>query len=54
MMMAALPIFQALIQMGMHIGKFLFGYVLKSFMPQKVNILDACLHIFSEGLPFIF
>jgi hypothetical protein len=34
---------------GKGIGKFLFDYMLKTFSPQKVNILGACLHL-ADGL----
>jgi hypothetical protein len=45
MMMAALAIFQAWIQKGVHVGKFLFVYGLKTYSPRKVNIVGECLHI---------
>jgi hypothetical protein len=42
MIMAALAIFQAWIWVGVGLDKFLFVYVLKTFTPQKVNVLVSC------------
>jgi hypothetical protein len=45
MIMAALAIFQAWILVRVGIGKFLFVYVLKTFLPWKLHVLGACLHL---------
>jgi fucose permease len=45
MIMAALAIFQAWFWVGFGIGKFLFVYVLKTFSPQKLRVVGACLHL---------
>jgi len=45
MIMAALATFKAWIWVGFGIGKFLFVDVLKTFSPQKLHVLGACLHL---------
>jgi hypothetical protein len=45
MIISALAIFQAWIWLGVGVGKLLYDYVLKTFLPQKINVLGACLHL---------
>jgi hypothetical protein len=54
MNMAALVIFQAWIWVRVGIGKFLFVYVLKTFLPQKLHILGAaCIWLAACNIVFL-
>jgi hypothetical protein len=44
MNMAALAMLPAWIFVSVGIGKFLFIFVLKTFLPRKLYVLGACLH----------
>jgi len=45
MIISTLAVFQAWTWLGVGIGKFLFDYVLKTFSPQKLNVLGANLNL---------